>query len=274
MTKVSRNASCPCGSGKKFKFCHGVNRPYPAIENVASIAVDKKLKRAIIVTKDILINQISRDGPRIAKSFDDLTKEDIKKISAVVADAMSLLFRHSLVDSQEYKPTCARLLSSALSAFMASIEVARHGYRRSYGVMARNVVETLATVLHIAIEHSALPEFHSGRPQSTKSIATAKKAIPGFGNLYGMFSNHFVHINQSHAALEPIISYSSGEEPLNFILSTLKVNSWLMYVTAELIFHEDIPNPRYWRHLGNGAFAFDPSDSERQWMTDFIGPEI
>jgi preprotein translocase subunit SecA len=21
--KVSRNASCPCGSGKKFKYCHG-----------------------------------------------------------------------------------------------------------------------------------------------------------------------------------------------------------------------------------------------------------
>lgn len=226
----------------------------------------------IFVTKDILINQISRDGPLIAKSFDRLTKDDVREISAVVADSMSLIFRHTIISTEEYKPTCARLLSSALSAFMASIEVARHGFRRPYGAMARNVIEALATVLNIAMEFDALTKFHSGRLQSTRSIAIAKKAIPPFGHHYGMLSEHFVHINAAHASLEPIVSYKEGEEPLAFIISTLRANAWLIYVVAELVFHDEIPNPRYWRHLGQGAFAYDPSETERAWQKEFLEP--
>lgn len=273
MKKVGRNAPCPCGSGRKFKFCHGLNKPFPALENVASISVSPELERAIVVTKDILVNQITRDGPLIAKSFDRLTKKDIRKISAVVADAMSFMFRYSIVDSQEYKPTCARLLSSALSAFMASIEVARHGFRRPYGAIARNVMEALATVLHIVIEFDALTNFHAGKLQSTRSIAVAKKAIPPFGHAYGMFSEHFVHINKAHAALEPIVSYKEDEEPLGFIISTLRTNAWLIYVVAELVFHDEISHPRYWRYLGKGAFAYDPSETERAWQKEFLEPK-
>lgn len=272
MKKIGRNTACPCGSGKKFKFCHGINRPHPTPDKIASISVSPELKRTIVVTKDFLINQISRDGPLIARSFDRLTAGDIKEISEAISPAMTLLFRYSIVDSQEYKPTCARLLSSALSAFLASIEVARHGYRRPYGAMARNVVEALATALHIAIEYSTLIEFHAGKLQSTKSVAVAKRAIPPFGHLYGMFSEHFVHINKAHAALEPIAPYRKNEEPLSFILSTLRANAWLIYVVAELVFHDEIMTPRYWRYLGEGAFAYDPSEAEREWMKGFLDP--
>jgi hypothetical protein len=272
MTKIARNQTCPCGSGEKFKFCHGLNKPLPAPENIASISLSSELKRVVVVTKDILINQIFRDGPLIAKSFDRLARKDIEDISAVIADAMSLMFAYSIIDSKEYKPTCTRLLSSALSAFMASVEVARHGFRRPYGAIARNVMELLATVLHIAMELDALTNFHAGRLQSTKSISVANKALPPFGHAYGMFSQHFVHINTAHAALEPIKSYQQGEEPLAFIVSTLRANAWLIYVVAELIFHDEIPRPRYWRHLGQGAFVYDPSETERAWQKEFLDP--
>lgn len=224
------------------------------------------------MTKDILINQISRDGPIIAKSFDRLTKRDIRAISAVIADSMSLIFTHMRMGNDDYKPTCARLLSSALSAFMASIEVARHGFRRPYGAIARNVIEALATVLHIAIEPNALINFHAGRLQSTRSIAVGRKAIPPFGHAYGMLSEHFVHINKAHAGLEPIVSYKAGEEPLAFIISTLRANAWLIYVVAELVFHDEIQNPRYWRYLGHGGFVYDPSEAERAWQKEFLEP--
>ena len=224
-----------------------------------------------MVTKDFLVNQISRDGPIIAKSFDLIAGGDIRDISAVVADVMSLMLRYSIVASEDYKPTCARLLSSALSAFMASIEVARHGFRRPYGTIARNVIEALATILHISMEYDALPEFHAGL-QSTKSITVASKAIPGFGHAYGLFSKHFVHINKAHAALDPIVTYKKGEEPLEFIVSTLRSNAWLIYLVFELVFHTEISKPRYWRYVGHGAFAYDPSDAERQWQKRFLDP--
>src|SRR5262249_25866455 len=143
MKKVGRNEPCPCGSGKKFKFCHGTNRTLPPKENVAKVVLDRANKRAVVVTKDILINQIFRDGPIIAKSFDSLTEKDISAISSVLADAIGIIFPHVVVDAEDYRPTCARLLSSATTAFMASLEVARHGFRRPYGAMARQIIETL-----------------------------------------------------------------------------------------------------------------------------------
>jgi hypothetical protein len=271
VAKVPRNAPCPCGSGKKFKHCHGLKRPLPTAENIASVSFNPEAKRAAIVTKDILINQISRDGPSIAKSFDRLTKNDIRAISAVVADAVGLLFRHILVGTEDYKPTCARLLSSTLTTFMASIEVAQHGFRRPYGAMVRNIVEGIAAILHISIQPAALQRFHAGKLESTKSIAVAKKVLPPFGQVYGALSRHFVHINTSDAGLEPIVEYKKDENALRFIVSSLKMNALLINIVGELIFHNENPTPRYWRHLGHGGFAYDPSDAERAWLKQFLG---
>jgi hypothetical protein len=159
-----------------------------------------------------------------------------------------------------------------MATFMASIEVARHGFRRPYGAMARNIIEALATVLHISIEPEALKNFHAGRLQSTRSIAAAKKALPPFGHQYGLLSEHFVHINRAHAGLEPIVSYEEDEEPLAFIISTLRANAWLIYAVAELVFHDEILTPRYWRYLGQGAFAYDPSVAGRAWLKEFLSP--
>jgi hypothetical protein len=143
---IGPNAPCPCGSKRKFRYCHG--KKFPAMENISSITVDNENKRTIFVTKDVLVNQLCRDGPAIAASFDKLAKEDLREISSVIADALSLLYRHVNPGEEDYKATCAALLSSALSTFIASIEVARHGYRRPYGSIARGIVEVLSTVLH------------------------------------------------------------------------------------------------------------------------------
>jgi hypothetical protein len=76
----------------------------PTAENITAIVRNLEVKLAAIVTKDILINQIYRDGPIIAKSFDRLTRDDIRAMSDVVADAIGLMFRHMPVDTEDYKP--------------------------------------------------------------------------------------------------------------------------------------------------------------------------
>jgi hypothetical protein len=270
MEKVGRNAPCPCGSGKKFKFCHGINRPLPPKENVAAVLLDRESKHAVVVTKDILINQIFRDGPKIAKSFDRLTENDIRAISAVLADAMGVIFSHVVIDAEDYKPTCARLLASAITAFMASLEVARHGFRRPYGAMARIILETLATVLHIVVEPAALGQFNAGTLRSTRSVTVAGKVLPLFGRQYGMLSDLFVHINKSHAGLDPIVSYEKDDAALGFILKSLRATAWLIYAVAELAFHDDVSSPRYWRSVGPGEFVYDPSDAERRNLKNFF----
>ncbi len=270
MEKIGRNAPCPCGSGKKIKFCHGISRPLPPKKNIAAVLLDRESKRAVVVTKDILINQIHRDGPAIAKSFDRLTENDIQGISAILAEVMGIIFAHVVVDSEDYKPTCARLLASATTAFMASVEVARHGFRHSFGAMARNIMETLATVLHIVVDPNALNKFNADALKSTKSVTIADKVLPLFGRQYGMLSDLFVHINKSHAGLDPIVSYEKDDAALGFIVSSLRATAWLIYAVAELAFYDDIPAPRYWRNVGSGAFVYDPSETERSRLRDFF----
>jgi hypothetical protein len=273
MEKVGRNEPCPCGSGKKFKFCHG-KRTLPPKENVAVRLLDNNSKKALLVTKDILVNQIHRDGPAIAKSFDRLTENDIRAISALLAEAMGIIFPHVIADSEAYKPTCARLLASATTAFMASLEVARHGFRRPYGAMARTILETLATVLHIVVEPAALGQFNAGTLRSTKSVTVAGKVLPLFGRQYGMLSDLFVHINKSHAGLDPIVSYEKDDAALGFIVSSLRATAWLIYAVAELVFHDDIPKPRYWQNVGPGEYVYNPSESERTRLKQFFDGEI
>jgi hypothetical protein len=267
--KPARNAPCSCGSGKKYKYCHGKNLPFPAKENVAAIAIDRERQRTIFVTKDILLNQIHRDAPAIARTFDKLAERDLHEISAVIADAVSLLFRYVTIGATDYLGTCAGLLSSALSTFMASVAVAREGHRRPYGAMARGVIETICTVIHIAVEKDALERFHQGTLQSTKSVSVAKKVLEPLGPMYGFFSNRFVHINKLHASFEPTAKYTAADEALPFILTTLRSNAWLIFVVSELIFLKDVEEPRYWKAMGEGV-VYDPSENERIWLKEYF----
>jgi hypothetical protein len=45
--KVGRNDPCPCGSGKKFKKCHGGSAPSPTIDNdKLQVEMEKLLHRS------------------------------------------------------------------------------------------------------------------------------------------------------------------------------------------------------------------------------------
>ena len=50
MAKVGRNEPCPCGSGKKYKKCHGVNAQASALNEVARIGykwIDMMVKQTL-----------------------------------------------------------------------------------------------------------------------------------------------------------------------------------------------------------------------------------
>src|ERR1700733_12221201 len=144
-------------------------RKIPRHDNIASVTVDHDRKKVIFTTSDMLVKQLHRDGPRVAESFDRLTKTDIEECSAVFGQVQGLLLRHlSRLDSADFKATATRLLFSASNSLVASIEVARHGYPRQYGAVARVLIETLATVIVLAIKKGALEEFHAGTLDSTK----------------------------------------------------------------------------------------------------------
>jgi hypothetical protein len=185
-----------------------------------------------------------------------------------------MLMRHlPRLGDNDLKATAARLLVTAANAYTASIEVARHGYRRQYGILARAVVETLATVITLMIREAALEEFHQGKLSSTKCVGWAKAVLPPIGHYYGMLNHEFAHIGPVHAVLEPPKLYRPDEEAFPFIVSSIRGDIWLLFVVTELVYHDELIEPRYWFSEGENAVAYRPSDAEREWMQVFLEPK-
>jgi len=181
----------------------------PPRHKVASLHVDRENKRVVVTTKDMLQKQLHRDGPRIRASFDRLARGHLSDCSEMFGEAVGLIVRHlPNVWDDGFKATVSRLLNSASNTYLAGIEVARHGYRRQYGMLARSLIETIATVIVIAIRPTALAEFHAGKLKSTKCVGWAREAVEPLGVYYGMLSEHFVHVGRAHATFEPVAPYT------------------------------------------------------------------
>lgn len=172
-----------------------------------------------------------------------------------------------------FKATASRLLHSAINTYTASIQTARNGYRNQYGMLARPLIETLATVIVLAIREDAVEEFHDGKLPSSKCIGWAKPAIPPLGGIYRMY-NDFVHIGQKHDQERSSVYYKIGDQDLDFIISSMRGHAWLIYVVCELIFHDEIPEVLFWKSLGEGRLSYEPSAAITKWSEEFINPDL
>ncbi len=246
-------------------------RRMPKKDNIAAIIVDKKSKQVMVVTKDMLTNQIYRDGPRIAASFDELARATVRECSEVMSAAQAMLVRHlPKTEDKGSEATCARLLYSAAHSYVAAIEVARKGYPREHGALMRIIVETIATVLAIAIDGGpALEKFHKGNLETTKCTGIAKRALPFIGQLNGQLSNNFVHIGALQDSVEGATPYTKGDQRLDFVITTMKLMAMLLDIVTEVIFATDIENHRYWKREGEG-WTFQPTKETREWMEKFV----
>jgi len=186
-------------------------------------------------------------------------------------------FKRAVDEEFQAHKTMASLLYNAGSGLAAATQLIRLGHTLSVCVVARNVLEMIATVLHLGTRPSDLERFLKGDFESSKAISSARKVLPPFGGLYGTLSNEFVHLGRLYTEPQLYLPYESRkDERLDTALSVLKISVWLFYVTAELAFLEIVNKPRYWRResavsAGQAMFAYDPSTAERDWMGKFLG---
>jgi hypothetical protein len=269
---MSRRANTPKQRPPRRK------RPLPAPENIATVYVDHVIKRVVVITKDILLNQLRRDVPLICASFDAVANDELKQVSDLVSATYGMLSPRLIgrdLTDKDLAPTCARLLHSATTTFTGCVHMARSGFRRQYMMLNRSVVETVSSVLRLTTDPKAFQEFYNDEFSSSKTIHAAKKVLPVFGHLYGMLSNQFVHIGEGHSQFQKIGKYSSDEEALSVILDNMKITSWLIYVATELVFCATVPEPRYWkvlsRHPEGDQVMYAPSEAEKKWQADFFG---
>ena len=133
------------------------------------------------------------------------------------------------------------LSKSAVDILISALHMARQRATMETLVLLRVALETGGTALHISRDVSAYEQYKSGKYKSDNSIGCAKKEITNFGKIWGLLSDHAVHITElgygptleqdEHGSLNPTISiqYSIiGGQPFD----DHKLLSFISLVTA------------------------------------------
>ena len=125
----------------------------PPPENTAAVFFDSERQQIVFGTKDMLLNQLRRDSPKIAESFDKLCEPNLASLSEELGRTSTLCFlafRRAQASGDEPRRVVALLLINALNSVCAAVEVLRAGYRLQPSMILRNTVETVCVVLHLA----------------------------------------------------------------------------------------------------------------------------
>lgn len=248
------------------------SRGKPLPERPIGLLLDHEQCRLLVFSPDMLINQLRRDGPKIEASFDALCAKELRELSDLQSRTYALLLqglRHAAREELAVHQACGELLTNASSSFGSAVAVLRMGYVLQPGIIIRSLLEAASTVLHLLQRPEDLAAYQTHTLASSKTIGTAKKALPPFGHLYGFFSDNFVHIGHLHKAVTPIRPFTERHEALELNLRFLRMAAWLLYVTTEMLFNHLVPEPRYWKSV-EGGMAWDPSPEEKAWMAMFF----
>ena len=229
----------------------------------------------IIVTNDLLINQLRRDSLAIAESFDSLCDNDLREMSKLFSEASAIVIKalhanHPLSSQQSW---AAEVLINIANSISAAAYVLRGGYTLVPGTILRNAIEAMAVCLHGLQHPSDLEKIKSGGFNTPHAITTAKKVIPPFGQMYGLLSNLFTHISPLHQKIKPIEPYLERHPGLEMNLKTLRAAIWFFYVVVEFSFVGSLgASARYWKMETPGIGRYDPSGEEKAWLMSYLGP--
>lgn len=248
-----------------------MKKPHP---DLCAVYYDEDNKRFLEFHNTMLINQVSRDAIDIGKSFDRLLADEMRVLSKEYTLCTALLFagrKKSAEDDDTLRLLCVELLTNTMNSLAAAVSLLRSGYTLQPGIIIRTCIEALAVVLHLLQKPSDLQAFQTGQLKSQKTINSAKKVLPIFGNLYGSFSDKFTHISEMHCQLNPLRRFEKGNEALIANLQFIASGLWLTHVTSELAFIESVRSPRYWVSVespqaGHYAYSYCPGADEMEWM--------
>jgi hypothetical protein len=247
--------------------------------DTCAIVIDQANERIIEVRKSMLINQISRDAEKIAKSFDAIVASDLDKISTQFSHCYAVVTSgliKAAAEEDDLRIACGELLTNSLNSIAASTYMLRGGFILQPGPVIRSAIESMAVALHLMQFQDDLTKHRDHKFESTRAIASAKRVFPPFGKIYGFLSKEFTHIGQLHKQLTPIREYTNSDESLSFNMQLITSGVWMCYVASELVFLDVVAHPRYWHELnhevkGQTAYCYDPATDEKSWMKDFLG---
>lgn len=282
MAKIGRNRVCPCGSGQKYKRCcaakgaanHKVNSTVPIEpERIHSVLINHKQKQIVYVSNDVLYKTLQRDALRIIEGFDAMCADDLKALNeAVVRISGQLVQAHAYIRQAE-NPVLETMFYLWINAFhstVAALQLTRNGFRLQPGVLIRVVIETVCVIAHLCINPRDHEAVKRGNFDSTKAIKSGKQMLPPLGAMYGQLSEQFVHIGGLHTILNPVEPYEAGDASLETNLMNVRLGLWLVSVVGDLAFYRSRKEHEFWKDVGGGGYAYDPSNEATKWTETLL----
>lgn len=259
MEKVGRNEKCPCGSGKKYKYCHGGSSD-SAPKSSSLVDADSILFAA---ADNMLMNRVEREARTISQGFDLLCRDQIVELEEIYGSIGVLLVagkKYTESSRDLLRSVLFKVLTNALKSFTAAFSLLRTGWRLQPYQCLRNCMEALSVTLHLFMHGEDLEKFEKDKLQSTATFKSAKELMPVFGKVYGILSEEFTHVGRPFRFVQNGGVYTREEDDLWQCLGALAAVLWLFYQTTELIFLGLTGTPRFWEEIEVGRYELKLSE--------------
>lgn len=276
-----RNAPCPCGSGKKFKRCHGDIAELPTAGNVivptdtAAVVLDSERRHLLAISDRLVINQVSRDAKLCEESFDRFFGDEFQRFSQVSAHVAALVLAGITSapegDSGELRRTAALRLQTTASLLVGAVDLLRRGHRLAPCILARSATESICTVIAIAADPDKWRQFKDGTLKFSKTPTWAKTVLPTIAQQYGLLSTEFAHSSRFYDDVNtPQIVESADDSSITTVYLILLSTLVMAWMAAELVFFDIVPEPRFWKTVPGGV-VFQMNDETRRWYNELFG---
>jgi hypothetical protein len=266
--KIGRNEACPCGSGRKFKRCHGATNSTHDFPNEQP---PQQLFYAASPT--MLMNRVDREAKSIAIGFDELCHDHVAAIEEIYGSVSVLLLAGSDnadAHKDHLRQVLFTVLTNALKSITAAFSLLRMGWRLQPYQCIRNSMEGLSVTLHLFRNQEELEKFENDKLLSTKTIKSAKQLMPNFGNVYGILSEQFTHIGPPFRFIQKGEPYRKDESDLWRCLGAIMSTLWLAYQVSELVFLDSTVRPQFWKRVGDNQYQRQLDQQTKEWQSRLV----
>ena len=267
MSKICRNDPCPCGSGKKYKKCHGAPAP---VTSAAPVPDQRYFSKALGGWVNSVPNMVKKrfeeEIPIISTKFDSLYAEDIGNIDVEISRILFLHLRGAESPLHQHEKDCMLLLANATYSVMACLELMRTGYWLQAGNLLRYALESCAYSFYLSQNPQELKTYWEGDLKRGPVEKFTKERLPdlNIGRTYGDLSNFLSHVNPVHRMAPQFLRHDAEQIETVALFPLVRRMIDVIGIVQELTILRFMEEPRFWTRNADKTCTLNPEAKKRR----------
>lgn len=247
----------------------------PPFHKIAGAFINEEGNQAIFISNELLVNQLRKEGPKIAETFDQLFDSELRELSAEFSDLSAYVvpsILRSARSGDRLEWLCGQLIGNALHTCVAATELVRLGYRLQPGMLLRTAMELAAFAAYLFLNPKELGRCLAGKTPVEDALRATKQVVPFLGRAYGLLSSEYTHVGHLHYQLQTPLHYETEDDEAaktNLLGSHMVL--LLVGIVAELIFFDSVDRHRYWKSAQPGEYLYEMLPDRQQQLDEILG---